>query len=463
MAKSEKALNRLTIYVGAILACFVGFYNKFPLVYSDTGTYIRSGFTNYIPDDRPVFYGLFIRHISLAVSPWLVILAQGLICSYLIFLTFKLFFRGSATQRNIFFLLTITLLSLLTGFSHNVSILLPDIFSAIGLLSLLHLFVNETLKSWEKGILIFLFVLSLMMHLSNIMTIGLLLGSLLMLRILQRRSEHLITYKRHITLLGVFLVAFALVPIVHYAIGGKFQYSRMGHVFQISHLIETGILQKYLNDKCDQEDFKICEFKDQLSWDFIWSENSVLHKTSGPEKNSKEYKQIIRNIYGSPSYWPIIAQKSVESGFRQFFTFETVAPAPRLIGSAPFGAIEWHFASSWREYLMSKQNNKALKLEFLNAMEPFVILLGMLVCFIYLIYPMNFEKDQRLLFAGKLLFWFGIFNSLVCANLSTVDARFQNRWVWIFPLIGIFISLELYKNYRRQQKEKASTVPRRSQ
>ncbi|MFK8101257.1 MAG: hypothetical protein AB8G15_01985, partial [Saprospiraceae bacterium] len=61
----------LTILLGTIILLFVAFYNGYPLVYSDTGTYIQSGFELFVPVDRPLTYGLFLRYTSLGISPWL--------------------------------------------------------------------------------------------------------------------------------------------------------------------------------------------------------------------------------------------------------------------------------------------------------------------------------------------------------------------------------------------------------
>ena len=63
-------------------------YNGYPIVYSDTSTYIESGFSLQPPADRPITYGLFIRVFSLnGFSLWTVALMQSLIISFLILLT----------------------------------------------------------------------------------------------------------------------------------------------------------------------------------------------------------------------------------------------------------------------------------------------------------------------------------------------------------------------------------------
>lgn len=65
------------IFIVAVLLCYMGFYNRFPLVYSDTDSYMEMGFNNHVLPDRPITYGLFLRHVSLSESLWLVVFAQG--------------------------------------------------------------------------------------------------------------------------------------------------------------------------------------------------------------------------------------------------------------------------------------------------------------------------------------------------------------------------------------------------
>jgi hypothetical protein len=117
--------NKTEIFLvlfAAVLFCSIGFLNNFPLVYSDTADYLGGALGRYIPVDRPVFYGLFIGIVSLQASLWLVILVQGIFMSYLLFETLGIFYSGN--KRNWFFIASTTILTICTGISHNVSILL---------------------------------------------------------------------------------------------------------------------------------------------------------------------------------------------------------------------------------------------------------------------------------------------------------------------------------------------------
>lgn len=48
------------IFFGLFILSWVLWYNGYPLVYSDTGTYIAGAHEHFVPGDRPQTYGEFI-------------------------------------------------------------------------------------------------------------------------------------------------------------------------------------------------------------------------------------------------------------------------------------------------------------------------------------------------------------------------------------------------------------------
>lgn len=75
LRKKHMAFYTLVL-AGALLLLFPAFYNGYPLINADVGTYLHSGFKLFIPDDRPVVYGLVLRFFSLnGWSLWLAVLA----------------------------------------------------------------------------------------------------------------------------------------------------------------------------------------------------------------------------------------------------------------------------------------------------------------------------------------------------------------------------------------------------
>jgi hypothetical protein len=67
----KNQFNLFSFIATTCLLLFDALYNGYPLIYSDTGTYLSSGFLLETPFDRPITYGIFMRISSLnGVSLW---------------------------------------------------------------------------------------------------------------------------------------------------------------------------------------------------------------------------------------------------------------------------------------------------------------------------------------------------------------------------------------------------------
>jgi hypothetical protein len=74
--------NKVLYYVlGTLILCLGALYNTYPFINGDTSVYITSGIENYVPYERPIFYGYFLKITSLTQSLWLTALAQAFGCS----------------------------------------------------------------------------------------------------------------------------------------------------------------------------------------------------------------------------------------------------------------------------------------------------------------------------------------------------------------------------------------------
>ncbi|HRH39293.1 MAG TPA: hypothetical protein PK760_13165, partial [Flavobacteriales bacterium] len=75
-----------TNYAACIaLLIWPAIYNGYPILYSDTATYVASGMKLDAPMDRPITYGLFIRITSIGgFTLWTTIVAQAAILTALL-------------------------------------------------------------------------------------------------------------------------------------------------------------------------------------------------------------------------------------------------------------------------------------------------------------------------------------------------------------------------------------------
>ena len=123
-------IKKILFYIiGTCSLLIPAFYNGYPLVYSDTGSYMFGGMDLVLPKDRPIMYGLFIHFFSLNFSLWMVICAQALIVFFVLWQVFKLAANSPVSKR--FFILSMALLSWFTGLGWYTSQLMPDIFTII--------------------------------------------------------------------------------------------------------------------------------------------------------------------------------------------------------------------------------------------------------------------------------------------------------------------------------------------
>ncbi|MFH0865561.1 MAG: hypothetical protein V1904_05175 [Bacteroidota bacterium] len=449
LANNNKKFDLLYILLGGIILCFYAFYNKFPLVYPDTGCYIHSGFENIVPTDRPIFYGLFIRHISLHASLWLVIFVQGIFVSFVIFHCIE--FIVTKYNKSCIFFFVIIFLTLFTGISVNVSQLIPDVFTPVSLLCLLILLFGPSRKT-TFGFIIFIYILSLLVHFSNIIVHVAVLIVIFVLMVFYKFKKKEFSFKKSKILMisAILFFTICIVPTANYFFEGKFRFSKGTHVFMMNHLLETGILEDYLNNNCSSKNYKICNYKDSLGWNFMWDEKSPLYLTGGWDANKDEYNSIIRDVLSKPKYLKVFAEKSVEYAFIQLFHFDMGDTPACKEDSPPYGQVNWRYNNRVREYVSSLQFNEKLNFSTQNFLQRIIIFLSVFLL-IYLYIKQKLSQTHRRILL--ILIFFFIIHAFVCSTFSGICDRFQSRIIWILPFILIlFLSENNYLKFNKEGK-----------
>ncbi|WP_190242769.1 hypothetical protein, partial [Hymenobacter lapidiphilus] len=307
------------LLLAALVLISAGLYNGFPLVTSDSGTYLNSAIHFTVPDDRPLTYGLWTAATGLRKSLWLVIFAQGLLLAGLLWRTTAVFvprLRHPAGR-----LALVTAVVWLTGVAWYCSQLMPDIFTAVGLLALALLLLSR--PAWpERVALLAVLLLAAIMHSSNLLTVlltVLAVGAVGWWQHLFRRGVlHRPTW---LLTLAVSLAGWVVLPALHAGFGGGFTLSRASSAFLMARLSENGVLEKFLADNCGPgNQYQLCKFRDQLPNDaitFMWDANSPLNRTGGWNANQPEYQRILRQILLSPRYYPLLISETVQATLRQ--------------------------------------------------------------------------------------------------------------------------------------------------
>ncbi len=441
---------KITLLVSAatLLLCFLAIYNGFPLLYPDTGTYIRSGFTGQLPIDRPIFYGMFLRHSSLAKSPWLVILTQTAMLAWLLLLTLRRFVKES--RLHFYYICAVGVLVFATGISYFTNLLIPDVFTPILFLAAFNLAFFEEFKWPARIALVLILMLALSTHLSHFPTLlitlllGIVLGWL-------RRKQHPIPFQRKGLLIvgGAIVVTALLVPSTNAFKDGHFRFTPGGSIFMTNRLRDLDLVKDFLDAECATTNWKLCPYKEDLYGDFLWDESqSALYKTGGWEANFDEFKRMNSQILLRPKFLARFARASFEEGIRQFFVFQAGPIRPYPEESAPVDNIKTYFHSSLRACLASKQIHGQLSMDGANARQEFLVLgsLGLLLL-------LAMDRKRFLALPADLRWFlltltlFCLANAVICASLSNIDPRYQGRVAWLFPFALMLVVATLSERY----------------
>src|SRR6202012_99225 len=93
---TERSSAVAPILLAAASLLWPALWNGYPLVFSDTGTYLSQAIERYAGWDRPVFYSLFILPLHMTLTTWPVVAAQALLAAHTMHLTRRTLFAASS-------------------------------------------------------------------------------------------------------------------------------------------------------------------------------------------------------------------------------------------------------------------------------------------------------------------------------------------------------------------------------
>ena len=164
----------------AALLLWPALWNGYPLVFSDTGTYLSQAIEHYVGWDRPVFYSLFLLPLHMTLTTWPAIAVQALLIAHMLHLVR----RTLLSRRSVWWL--VPLAGACRSQRHCpgfASQLVPDVFTGVLVLVLaLLIFVPDRLSSRERIWLVAFAAFMIATHQSHVLLALLLLLVLLPLR-----------------------------------------------------------------------------------------------------------------------------------------------------------------------------------------------------------------------------------------------------------------------------------------
>lgn len=442
---SDKIKFMLFVVLGALLLMADAIYNGFPIVYSDTSTYIASGLEWETPFDRPITYGLFLRVFSLnGWSLWFVIFFQGLILSYLIFLIVRLITNKKSNR--ILGLLIILGLSLFSSVSWTTSQLMPDVFTPVGLFSASLILLGRYNRS-TNIFLYSLFFISVSMHMSHVLLFCSLLGSLFLLRKFVLPFQHF--PNRNIQIAILFLLSVGSV----FTMGSAIAKSK--HAFFFGAMVEHGIVKNYLHDHCDDGQYKLCVYVDSLperAYEFLWDRNSPFYKIGGWKGSKTECNEIIYGTLTDPKYVAMHIKESFRASCHQLTLFAIGDGNGSFIeGTSLHERVSTYFPYDLKTYVSSRQNQS--RFDFVAVWNPFFQLIVAISVILLIIFLSKCaEKANRDLGILIAIFFIGIIlNAWSCGTFANAIDRLGCKMIWLLPF-GAMLFVANFLQYKKVEK-----------
>ncbi|WP_372618347.1 hypothetical protein [Falsiroseomonas sp.] len=263
-------LRLLALIAGAVLLVWPAFLNGYPLVFSDTGAFLHQTSGPLVIWDKPHVYGPLLHAFHWGVTLWAPLLAQGLMISWLLWLTQRAL-RGAATPG--LHLLACLGAALLTTAPFTVALLMPDVFAPAVLLALLLLaFARESLSRAEALGLGVVAALGIAAHLSHL---PLALAIIALALLMTRRLAPALRAAAPVAAAVAILVGTNLWG------HGRAALSPHGATFMLARLQADGPAAAVIRDRCPEAGWYLCAFADRLpmdSDDFLWRPDSPVNR-----------------------------------------------------------------------------------------------------------------------------------------------------------------------------------------
>lgn len=452
---NQTAIGKILLHLsGVFLLMTPAFYNGFPLVYSDTGTYILSGMDWMVPRDRPVFYGIFIRFTSLGASLWGVIFWQAVVVYYVLYRLVTAFSEkfGAGYGWSIVFVLVAS-----TGLGWYTSQLMPDIFAATTIMAVpLLIFVRNTKNQRLHGILLsVIFLIGLLVHFSHILIAFL----TLMLFLLFSKKLGLKSRKRIGFLMLSVVFSVTLSGFLNWGINGTFSMGRGGHVYLMGKMYDSGVLESFLENECADGQYALCAYKDSFpesSRGLLWFDNSPLYELGGWQESRGPFYEVLVDIAKHPKYLFMFGYNSAYSSATQLFQNDVgsglVTTWYANPDSPPAEVVHDFFPQEYKTYQQSRQNENlwGQRLDFSgwNVRVNWMLILSAAFLIFTLIrksFRSRISPEQRAI-VGALVMGV-IVNAIVTASLANVYDRLQARVSWLIVLAALLVLVAHFREF----------------
>jgi hypothetical protein len=438
LVQRQGSSQTLELGIAVYLLLGIAIYNGYPTVYFDTGEYLFDSFTLRQSPYRSIIYSLFIRLVSWGMTPWLIVLAQCAITIYVLRAVLEYIVQKSLALEceRFCFLGLVTFLAFGTSLPWFVGQLMPDVFTGLSFLSAFLLLFDSKLSLQRTILLSVVLAVSVGSHLSNFLSLGLVLSAVLVLRAFDSARQFWPTRSTN----GI--VAFVLVPILastgvmilsNWRSGYGFRLSAGTPLFLLNRLMESGLAGDYLEQQCKIEQLTPCKYLHDLPrTNFLWGSHPLLTEMGGWLGARGEASRIVS---GTIRRYPMrFLAECGKQTLRQLVSFKPGLDNPPIQSHYTVDVFERLYPGDVPKYRLTKQWSGRLSWVALS-LYPLYDVVFWISLFTSLV--LMISRHSQSAPANRLLFLTLIFlfaNALVTSSLSMVVNRYQSRVSWMVSL-----------------------------
>ena len=445
LERSEADHILVLLFVGSIYLLWTALFNHYPLVFSDTNTYLIANSFK----DRAAGYAVFLRLTSLGLSLWLTVFVQSLITACLL-MRISCIMLGETKFSEYWALAIITGVIALTDVSKFVSLIMPDITASWLFLGVALFYLSY---KWYDNILsVIAFLTALFCHYANMLTLLGLLPVICVALFCCKDQYPKLWVKTKTFLIIVFLILFSVCAL-NFSIDRDFTLfpAQKGN-FAFAKFTSFGFLSPALDEYCAEanKDNIFCYLKKELKYinghdieQIIWVDKSPL-KRYGLFKHPREINDL--NSIMLKRNRSTIIRRSISDTFELLFSFDSYNGVETVKTPIAAYAIKRNFTWEYPSFHVDNQvRGKAILRVIPFGNEVYGPLIWSLIIILSLLAMAKIDQRIAPLCLGLFLFIF--LHDFITASTSGVFARYNLCVLWLIPytcLLAITISINKF-------------------
>lgn len=435
------------VLAGALVMLWPALYNRFPLLYPDSMSYLEDGplvaralfLHKFSPDygGRSFIYCLGILPLHWNVISWPIVGLNALLTAYLIWLVMRsTLLRQPLTGYPIL----VILLSLLTSLAWFASLIMPDILGPVAYLCIyLLMFARETLSRVEHLTVTVIAWWAIASHATHLMLATGLCVLFALLLVLRRPPM-----QSRLRAVSEVAVIVALAAVAHLALHdflyGKPSLSGKRLPFLMARVIADGPGDWYLEHHCGHVKLTICDYVDELPMDtddFLWAPEGIWQRASEQTRAQLREEEMPFVLATLCAYPREQLSKSASNFWHQLMTFDLSIFHPDDWVLQEFDRV---LPAERSSYLQSRQARDTLPYKVFTLIQDCTFIVSLVLIGVFTPRMWN-RRSPQLAGLGLVIVFVVVANAFVTGILSMVENRFQSRVIWLLPLLAGILAL----------------------